>query len=118
MKIIAKNADVELKNKQGMFQLTNYTGHLSFDECTECDVENATLSICITNPGYLDGTLDYHAPWSRGVNFITWHNGTVVNGSLKCDEFENGDFNGDTLIVRHRMKGHFNGRKLCENVVY
>lgn len=118
MKIIAKNNEVEFTNEKGVRDFKGFTGHISFDECTECDVENADFTVCITNPGYLDGTLDYHAPWSRGVNFITWHNGTVVNGSLKCAEFENGDFNGDTLIVRHRMSGRFNGRKLCENVVY
>ena len=114
-KKIAYNDDFVLLNEKGEHRLKHFTGHISFDEFTECDVEDATLDFYIGNPSYIDWTVPCHAPLSRGVNSIVWHDGTVVSGNLKCREFENGNFNGDTLvIVKNTMNGTFNGKELHE----
>ena len=118
-KRIAWNEGFELCAGNGTYILEGFTGHISFDERTECDVENATLTFIVGNVGYLDGSASYHAPWSRGVNRILWKDGIVTGGNLCCFEFEQGRFNGEKLlIVKDSMRGEFNGKELHENLPY
>ena len=113
-KRIAWNDTFELLNEKGTFDLKDFTGHISFGERTECDVEHADITFVIGNPRYIEGDA-YHAPWSRGVNYIVWHNGIVVKGNLCSRGFENGEFRGDKLlIVKDAMKGVFKGVELHE----
>lgn len=118
IKRIAWNDSFELLNEKGTFELNDFTGHISFER-TECEVEHATLTVVIGNTGYADGTVEYHAPWSRGVNRIVWHDGVVKSGDLCCHGFEKGVFNGGTLLVaKGSMKGEFNGKELHENLPF
>jgi len=117
-KKIAYNDDAfAIYNVKGKHRVEAFTGHISFGDMTECDVVNATIDFVIENPGYIDGTVEYHAPWSRLVNQLYWRDGTVKNGKLRCNSFDSGEFNGDTLvIVKNKMNGKFNGKTLNEYV--
>lgn len=115
---IAWNDTFELLNKKGIFDLKDFTGHVSFGERTDCDVEHADITIVIENPGYIEGR-PYRAPWSRGVNRLVWHDGVVVGGDLCSRGFEKGEFRGGKLlVVGDSMKGVFNGAELHEHLPY
>lgn len=118
-KRVAWNDTFELLAENGVFELKDFTGRLSFDSRTECSVEHATLTVFIGNAGYLDGTVKLRAPWSRGVNRIVWHDGTVTGGDLCSWGFEKGEFNGGKLlIVKDSMKGVFHGNELHEHLPF
>lgn len=118
-KLVYNDSYAYVNEKKGEHPFRGFTGHISFDEETECDVENADFDLVVGNPNYLDGTQEYRAPWSRAVNQIHWYKGNVVKGDLRCDRFESGVFNGTTLIiVKNTMKGDFKGKTLNENVPY
>ena len=107
-----------VSNREGVYELVDFTGHLSFDKDTECDVENASLDIVIERPEFIeDNTMDNEID-STNFNRIYWHDGTVVRGNLHCHTFENGFFNGRSLIVKGKMHGEFHGVFMSENSLY
>ena len=108
-KKLAYNNSLCVRNSRGTFSVLDFTGHLSFDKFTECDVENATLLLTVGNPLLLENT-EEHVPSSKSGNYIDWYDGVVTHGNLHCRTFNKGLFKGHALYLNSmEMGGEFRG---------
>lgn len=105
-----------IRNARGLFSVVDFTGHISFDKYTECDVENATFLMTIENPSLLEENEEEYVPSSKSGNHIDWYDGIVRHGKLHCRTFQNGEFHGHALYLNSKeMGGEFKGVYLERN---
>ena len=70
-------------DKEGDYKFDNFSGYIKIKDNADCQVKNADFIVRITNMGYADGSVQYHAPWSVLANKIMWEKGEIVSGFIK-----------------------------------
>ncbi len=116
-KKILWNDDYCIENGEGEYNVVDFTGHISFDIDTECDVEHATFILVIRSPSDLEEENRKDADRNNG-NMIYWKDGVVTKGNLHCQCFSKGEFRGRSLLVRGKMEGVFKGVFLSQGSLY
>ena len=86
-------------DKEGEYRFENFSGCVKIRDTADCQVKNANFTVCITNMGYADGSVPYHAPWSVLANKITWENGEIVRGFVKGRQGKQNEGGGNGSAV-------------------